>query len=148
MISKIQVDLSKLDYKFLTKPLLVGGMAMEFYNLRKSGKDIDLIVTTEDYLGLAKRYSSYKRDLGSDLGVTIYNFEIWKCIHKFHYEFFSQGAIENEEVRVIHLNKLLFMKTLAIDIEKYEKDVRLIIQKILDIQYGKDKNYKPEFLLQ
>lgn len=144
----MQINLNKLDYKFLTKPLLVGGMAMEFYNLRKSGKDIDLIVTTEDYLGLAKRYPNYKKDLGSDLGVTIYDFEIWKCIRGFHYEFLSQGAIENEEVRIIHLNKLLFMKTLAIAIEKYEKDVRLIVQKISDIQYENDKDYKPEFLLQ
>ncbi|MEK7504606.1 MAG: hypothetical protein AAB550_03840 [Patescibacteria group bacterium] len=144
----MQINLNKLDYKFLTKPLLVGGMAMEFYNLRKSGEDIDLIVTTEDYLGLAKRYPNYKRDLGSDLGVTIYDFEIWKCIRGFHYEFLSQGAIENEEVRIIHLNKLLFMKTLAIAIEKYEKDVRLIVQKISDIQYENDKDYKPEFLLQ
>lgn len=144
----MQIDLSKLDYKFLTKPLLVGGKAMEFYDLRKSGKDIDLIVTTEDYLGLARKYPSYKRDLGDDLGVTIYDFEIWKCIRNFHYEYLSQGSIESEKVRVIHLNKLLFMKTLAIDMEKYEKDVRLIVQKILDIQYGEDKDYKPEFLLQ
>ena len=144
----MQIDLSRLDYKFLTKPLLVGGKAMEFYGLRKSGKDIDLIVTTEDYLGLVKRYPSNKRDLGSDLGITIYDFEIWKCIREFHYDFLSGGAIENGEVRIIHLNKLLFMKTLAIDIGKYEKDVRLIVQKILDIQYGKDKDYKPEFLLQ
>ena len=144
----MQIDLSRLDYKFLTKPLLVGGKAMEFYGLRKSGKDIDLIVTTEDYLGLVKRYPSNKRDLGSDLGITIYDFEIWKCIREFHYDFLSGGANENGEVRIIHLNKLLFMKTLAIDIGKYEKDVRLIVQKILDIQYGKDKDYKPEFLLQ
>lgn len=34
------------NLNFSTKPLLVGGMAMEYYGLRKSGADIDLIMET------------------------------------------------------------------------------------------------------
>ena len=37
------IDLGKLDYKFLHKPLLIGGKAMEYYGLRKSGQDIDFV---------------------------------------------------------------------------------------------------------
>jgi hypothetical protein len=43
------VSLSQLEealsYRFKSKPLLIGGAAMEHYGLRKRGADIDLVVT-------------------------------------------------------------------------------------------------------
>lgn len=44
-----------LDYKFKSKPLLVGGGAMEYYDLRPIGIDIDYILTEGDYAGLATK---------------------------------------------------------------------------------------------
>jgi hypothetical protein len=34
-----------LGYRFKSKPLLIGGAAMEHYGLRKRWADIDLVVT-------------------------------------------------------------------------------------------------------
>ena len=53
---KMHESLEKLNFNFSKKPLLVGGMAMEFYGLRKSGRDIDLVVAEEDVISLIKLY--------------------------------------------------------------------------------------------
>jgi hypothetical protein len=139
------IDLNKLNHTFHSKPLLVGGLAMEYYDLRKAGADIDFIVTAEDYEALAKLYPKNKKDLFGDLGVAIHEFELWKCIILFEYDFLSQGAIEENEIRIISLEKLLFLKALAISEAKYEQDVRLIVKKIHNIQYGKDKMFDERY---
>jgi hypothetical protein len=138
----MNVDLSNLNYVFQTKPLLFGGKAMEYYQLRKSGADVDFVVSAHDYAALAKLYPDNTKDLFGDLGVcTAGGFELWKSILLFEYEFLAAGAIEQETFKIISLEKLLFLKTLAIAESKYEQDVRLIVKKIQDIQYGKDKTY-------
>jgi hypothetical protein len=139
------IDLNKLNHTFHSKPLLVGGLAMEYYDLRKAGADIDFIVAGEDYEALAKLYPENKKDLFGDLGVAIHEFELWKCILLFEYDFLSQGAIEEGEIRIISLEKLLFMKALAISEAKYEQDVRLIVAKIHNIQYGKDEMFDERY---
>jgi hypothetical protein len=141
----MKIDLGKLNYTFQVKPLLVGGLAMEYYGLRKAGDDIDFIVSREDYEGLAKLYPEHKKDLFGDLGVTIYEFELWKCILLFEYDFLSQGAMEEDKIKIISLEKLLFLKALAISEAKYEQDVRLIVEKIHNIQYGKDNTFDREY---
>src|SRR3990167_8776245 len=125
----MRINFSKLDFEFFTKPLLVGGKAIEYYNLRKSGKDVDLIVTSEDYERLVEKYPEHTKDIFGDLGVCIHGFEIWRWICKFDYGFLSRNALEEENIKVIHLEKLLFMKALGISKEKYEEDVKLIVQK-------------------
>ena len=45
----LNVDFGKLNYTFQAKPLLVGGKAMEYYQLRKAGADIDFVVCAQDY---------------------------------------------------------------------------------------------------
>lgn len=52
----MKIDFSLLNYNFMKKPLLVGGMAMEYYGLRKAGRDIDLIVAQEDHSALKKLF--------------------------------------------------------------------------------------------
>jgi hypothetical protein len=137
----LNVDLSKLNYRFHAKPLLVGGKAMEYYQLRKSGADIDCVIAAQDYERLANLYPENTKDLFGDLGVCVHEFEFWKCIVLFDYEFLSIGALEQDSIRVISLEKLLFLKALAISEIKYEQDVRLIVEKIHNIQYGKDPIY-------
>jgi len=112
----------------------VGGLAMEYYGLRKSGKDIDLIVPEEDFTGLIKLYPNRMKDLWGDLGVCPFEFEIWKTISYLNYDELKTGAIETEKILIISLEKLLTMKTLAIKNEKCLKDVRLIVEKMLDKQ--------------
>lgn len=135
----MKIDLQKLDFKFSEKPILVGGKAMEYYGLRKAGKDIDFIINQKDFDNLSQKYPQNKKDLFGDLGVIIYDFEIWRTICWFDYNFYGYRAIEEENIKIISLERLLFMKTLAIDIPKYEKDVRLIVVKINNLPFDERK---------
>jgi hypothetical protein len=108
---------------------------MESYDLRHAGNDIDFIVAAPDYEHLANQYPDYLKDLWGDLGVCVFGFEIWKSICLFEYEFLSIGAIEQAEYRVISLEKLLFLKALAMKVEKYHRDLELIVARVLRDQY-------------
>ena len=141
----MQIDLSHLQYTFGTKPLLIGGKAMEYYGLRRAGEDIDFVITKEDYHLLAKQYPNDTTDLFGDLGVCVHNLELWTSIMLFDYDFLSASAIQEAGFNVIALDKLLFLKTLAIDELKYLYDVQLIVKKIHAIQYGKDATYGSDF---
>ncbi|KKP59774.1 MAG: hypothetical protein UR52_C0002G0002 [Candidatus Gottesmanbacteria bacterium GW2011_GWA1_34_13] len=133
----MQVDLTKLNYRFKTKPLLIGGKAKEFYGVRVAGKDIDLVVTKEDYENLTKMYPDNLEDLYGDLGVKIHGFEIWKTICSFTYDELSFGAFEKENLKIASLEKLLFLAALGMHKEKYHKDLELIVKKIFEIRYKK-----------
>ena len=126
----MEIDLSKLDYTFSSKPVVVGGRAMEFYGLRKSGVDIDLIALQEDLAELIKKYPDRVKDLWGDLGVCPFEFEIWKTVCFYDYEFYKEGAVEKDNYFIVSLDRLLYMKTLAIRKEKYLNDVKLIVEKI------------------
>jgi hypothetical protein len=129
------IDLSKLNYTFLSKPLLIGGKAMEYYGLRQAGNDIDFVITTDDYERLSQQYPDHLRDLWGDLGVCVYEFEIWQSICLFDYAYLSAGAIERGAYLIISLEKLLFLKALGIKVEKYRQDLEMIVKKVLDEKY-------------
>jgi hypothetical protein len=74
--------------------------------------------------------------LWGDLGVCEFEFEIWRSICRFDYEFLSAGAIDKGEYLIISLEKLLFLKALAMKVEKYRQDLELIVKKLLDDQYA------------
>jgi hypothetical protein len=131
----MDIDLTRLQFSFSTKPLLIGGKAMEYYGLRPAGADIDFVITPEDYARLAAQYPDHLKDLWGDLGVCILEFEIWKSICLFGYAALAQNAIELPEYRVISLEKLMLLKALAMKIEKYHHDLELIAAKILHDQY-------------
>ena len=132
----MHIDLSKLDFAFLAQPLLIGGMAMEYYGLRQAGRDIDFVITAEDYERLAQQYPDYLRDLWGDLGVCVYEFEIWKSICLFDYAHLSDGAVDAGDYLVISLEKLLFLKALGMDVEKYHKDLEMIVKKVRDDKWA------------
>lgn len=133
----MNITLAKLNYTFRTKPLLIGGQAMEYYGLRQSGADIDFVITAEDYAALAQQYPDQRRDLWGDLGVCVAEFEIWRTICLFDYTYLAAGARDEGAYLVIALDKLLFLKTLAMKHdEKYQRDVALLVKRILDDQYA------------
>ena len=66
----------------------------------------------------------------------VYEFEIWQSICLFDYEYLSDGALPEGDYRVISLEKLLFLKAMAMKIEKYHHDLELIVKKILDDKYA------------
>ncbi|MBI4130520.1 hypothetical protein HY468_04340 [Candidatus Roizmanbacteria bacterium] len=131
----MDIDVESLHYHFFSKPLVVGGKAKEYYGIRKSGEDTDLIVTTKDYQRLARMYPNNLRDLWGDLGVVIHGFEIWRTICLFGYDFLVIGAIEQSLYKIISLEKLLFLTAMGVQQPKYAHDLKLIVKKILDLQY-------------
>jgi hypothetical protein len=144
MMDKLNINLGKLNYTFIKKPLLVGGKAMEYYGLRKSGADIDFVVPYEDLAHLIQQYPDRVKDLWGDLGVCPFEFEIWKSICLLTYDDLKDGAIENGNYLIISLEKLLLLKVLGIKEEKYLKDTQLISERILNQQYKKYDAVKSE----
>lgn len=133
----MNIPLAKLNYTFRTKPLLIGGQAMEFYGLRPAGADIDFVITAADYAALAQQYPDQGKDLWGDLGVCVDEFELWRTICLFDYGYLAVGALDQGDYLVIALDKLLFLKTLAMkQAEKYQRDVELLVKQILDEQYA------------
>ena len=131
----LPIDLGKLDFTFSAKPLLIGGMAMQYYGLRPAGADIDLVITREDRARLVAQYPDGHKDLYGDLGVCVYEFEIWQTICLFDYAYLSPGAIDGGDWLVISLEKLLFLKALAMKIPKYHHDLELIVARVLRDQH-------------
>lgn len=112
--TRMKISLELLDYKFRYKPLLIGGGAMEYYGLRKAGADIDLVVSLFDHDQLVKRFPDHIKDLYGDIGVCEYGFEIWNQICRYTYQDLKEEAIEQASCLLISIEKLLFLKTLAI----------------------------------
>lgn len=132
------IDLGTLGFAFTTPPLLIGGKAMEYYQLRKTGADIDFVVSRNDYQQLAEKYPDHLKEIFGDLGVCIYEFELWQSVFLFEFDFLAEKAVDLGVFKIISIEKLLFLKTLAITDEKNERDVKLLVDKIRDIQYGTD----------
>lgn len=131
----MDIDLAKLSFSFAHKPLLIGGKAMEYYQLRPAGADIDFVIAAEDYTRLAAQYPDHLRDLWGDLGVCVFEFEIWRSICLFDYAALTPGAIDNGDYLIIALEKLLFLKALGMREPKYLHDLELVVKEVLERQY-------------
>ena len=112
----MHIPLEKLNYSFQDKPLLIGGMAMQYYGLRKAGADIDLVISRRDHEQLIRIWPEHVKDLYGDIGICEFGFEIWNQICRFNYDELLPGSIEEADFRVISLERLLFLKSLAIRI--------------------------------
>ncbi|MFN8443125.1 MAG: hypothetical protein U0175_20290 [Caldilineaceae bacterium] len=132
----MNIPLEKLAYTFQDKPLLIGGKAMEYYGLRMAGADIDLVISARDHANLKALYPDHIKDLYGDIGICEFDFEIWNQICRFPYEELKVGALEEPTLLIISLEQLLFLKTLAIKIEKYYQDVLLLVDEILRRKYA------------
>ena len=140
------IDFSKLDFDFSQKPLLIGGKAMEYYGLRKSGNDIDFVISKADIEALAKKYPHNLKDLWGDFGVAIDKFEFWKTIHYFDYDQLKIDAVVEDNFLVIDIEKLLLQKAMAMEKEKYRKDFKLVLNYITNSQGEKFDRIKTENL--
>jgi hypothetical protein len=133
----MELNLEILEHRFIHKPLLIGGMAMEYYNLRKAGADIDLVVHNDDHKLLLSKYPSNVKDLYGDIGICEFKYEIWNQICTFNYDHLKMNAIEESDFLVISLEKLLFLKALAMEIPKYHNDLELVVGLVLKKAYMK-----------
>lgn len=146
-IAGMEFSLELLDYTFLDKPLLIGGKAMEFYNLRRAGADIDFVVSTRDHAALVAKFPNNIKALFGDIGVCVGEFEIWNNILLLDYGFLAEHSIELDTIRVIAPDKLLLLKALAMEEPKYLRDVQLIVEKFKAIQYGKDEQFGADYFV-
>ena len=119
---------------------------MEYYGLRQAGADIDFIADKDDVYNLIELYPERVKDLWADLGVCPFEFEIWKSICLFTYADLCENAIDEGDFLVISLEKLLLMKSFAMNIEKYRNDTQLIIQELQKRQYQSYDQVKEENL--
>ena len=142
VIDKINGQLLQVDFEFSQKPIIIGGMAMEYYGLRKSGIDIDIVICDSDYQKLSLLYPEKRKDIYGDLGIIIEPFEIWRSIALLDYDFYAPEAIEYDNVKMVSIDKLLFMRVFAMDVEKYMQDLKLMV----DYYYKNFRN--KEFLLE
>jgi hypothetical protein len=121
------IDIQRLGYEFLDKPIIVGGLAMEYYGLRKHGDDIDFIVTDRDYQRLKIKFPDHRKDVWGDFGFLVNGFELFRSIFKFDHAHYSQGAIELANYKVVNIDMLFQMKVFALGVaEKHNRDVELL----------------------
>ena len=111
---------------FSEKPIIIGGVAMEYYDMRKAGEDIDLIITDDDYQSLAQQYPDQRKDLYGDMGMVIGKFELWRSIAHLDYNFFKKDAIEEDNILFVSIDRLLWTRVCAMEVEKYRGDLELI----------------------
>lgn len=136
-------------YTFLDKPILLGGMAMQYYNLRKSGHDLDIMISKRDKDNFLKK--GYKLNLFGgktevEIDATFTNIEgldldLVITLNQYDYEFLkrdSQSLEDNSDLLIISIENLLITKIFAnhySPLEKHEEDVKLIIKWIEKNKY-------------
>jgi hypothetical protein len=142
LTTDIDIDLSEIDIIFEDKPIVVGGMAMEYYGIRKHGDDIDFIVSNRDYLKLEKRYHDCRKDMWGDFGIRNNQYELFRSMYKFDYPYFNKGAIVFDEYKMVSIDMLFRMKVFAMGSEeKHTKDVELLKEYFKQFQNMEYQNY-------
>ena len=139
------IDLNKLEISFFDKPIIVGGMAMEYYGMRKHGEDIDFIVSNRDYLQLETKYRNFRKDMWGDFGIRVNEYELFRSMWKFDYKYFNNGVIEFDEYKIISIDMLFRMKIFAMDAgEKHKKDIELLKNYFMQFQNKEWNDYMNE----
>lgn len=131
----MDIEIFKVPYKFLYYPLVIGGKAMEYYGLRKAGDDIDLILSEQDFDALQKQMPENVGTMDIDYCIRYCNFEMWKSIRYFGYDFYSKQAIPLDGFSVISIERLVWLKALYVNEEKSIRDLRLISEYVMRKQY-------------
>lgn len=136
------LNIHRLQYEFLDKPVIVGGLAMEYYGLRKHGEDIDFIVTDRDYQRLKVQFPQNRKDIWGDFGVQVNGFELFRSIYKFDHAYYSLGAIELAHYQIINIDLLFRMKVFALGVApKHAADVQLLKNYYQQFQNQDYQNY-------
>jgi hypothetical protein len=136
------INIQRLGYEFLDKPVIVGGLAMEYYGLRKHGDDIDFIVTDRDYQRLKVKFPDHRKDVWGDFGFLVHGFELFRSIFKFDHAHYSAGAIELTNYRMVNIDMLFRMKVFALGVaEKHNRDVDLLKDYYKRFQNQKYQDY-------
>ena len=149
VIELVNNKFSVNQLSFKMKPILFGGLAMEYYGLREAGKDTDLIISDEDYQIFAEKYPNCGFDIWGDRGIFIWGnkgdngvfkepyIELYRSNMHLDYNFYLDGAVEEERLYIISMEKLLLTRVFAIETQKYKEDLKLIEKYILNKHQNK-----------
>ncbi len=123
------IQIEKLGYEFLDKPVIVGGLAMEYYGLRQHGDDVDFIVTERDYQRLKVQFPENRKDVWGDFGILVNGFELFRSIYKFDHAHYSLGALELTHYKMVSIDMLFRMKAFSLGVApKHDADFQLLKQ--------------------
>ena len=159
---------NKHNFKFKHKPILLGGGAYEHYKLRKTGSDLDVMISNEDKERIKKlgggRYelNLFGGKTEKDVDSSFTNFaeldiDLMITVNQYGYDFFVERAIHGptHDLLVMGIEDLLMTKVFAVKyqteqfpddlirIKKHEKDVELSILGIEVKQGYKDLSSLP-----
>lgn len=164
LLANIEEEMSKLNYNFKKPPILIGGGAMEYYKMRKTGHDYDFMISMEDFKALKalgknlNRFGGKEIDengLSTDMDNTFseidgLEIDLAVTMFQFKYTFFDHNTEMLGSYKVVSRENLLLMKALAASnnygwdadfkqsmIEKQRRDVDLILKSIVENQYKK-----------
>mgnify|MGYP001216779779 CR=1 FL=1 len=144
---KILKGLKLTNYNFKKPPLVVGGLAMEYYNIRKTGHDFDFVVSPVDWKDLKKMYpdkinlfgGQNEKDIDATINLDKVHVDLISTLFQFNYNYLSKGAIKNKDYKIIAIDKLLMLKTLGAVFNnhiKSIKDQQKIVDNIVKINYS------------
>ena len=136
-------------YKFQDKPILLGGGAMQFYNIRNCGYDLDIMISKRDKEKLLQEgytLNLFGGKTEKDVDATFSNIldlhlDLVVTLNQYDYDFFLEKAIEyppETKLLIISLEDLLLTKIFAqaySNFPKHKRDVDLLIKGIEKKQY-------------
>ena len=150
---KILKGLKLAKYNFKKPPLVIGGLALEYYGIRKTGHDFDYVVSPVDWKILKKLHPDKINLFGgkteNDIDATINlkqsssqraNVDLISTLFQYDYNYLSKGSINLNNYKIISLDKLLLLKTLGAVHNKHVKsinDQNKIIKYIIKTNYKK-----------
>ena len=164
LLTNINQEMKKLNYQFIKPPILIGGGAMEYYDMRKTGHDYDFMISIEDFQQLksmGKKLNTFggkeidEDGLSTDMDNTFsavdgLEIDLAVTMFQFKYDFFDHNTEPLGPYKVVSRENLLLMKSLAASnnygwdaefkqdmIKKQRRDVDLILKSIVEHQYKK-----------
>lgn len=153
----------KIKFNFEDPLILIGGGAMEFYNMRRTSHDYDFIISRRDAVEMRKtQYVTYLNHFGgtvfdsdgfsTDVDSTFSGveekFDFAVTMFQYPHEYFLKTSLPIlNNFHVVSRENLLLMKALAAtnhewmgelskNIKKQRDDMDLIIKSIVESQYS------------
>ena len=136
-------------YQFQDPPILLGGFAMQYYNLRLCGHDLDMMISKRDRDNLLKL--GYKLNLfggktPQEVDSTFSNIrnlhlDLVITLNQYDYDFFKHQSIPcplDNNLLIISLENLMITKIFAqrySPLPKHKEDVELVMLGIEKKQY-------------
>ena len=142
--------LDKFEYNWIYPPMLIGGHALSYHNIREPGYDLDVIVSQADWNILKEMYPTTlnlfggktEKEVDATLNIrTPVKLDIIKTLWQHNYNDFLKDSIYIEEsnVRVISIPNLLYIKSfpaVKFNDKKSKDDVQLILDSVIKERYS------------